>query len=114
MYRVDENGNVAVNEKYREILKLDKMLTEAGIPHTLERAIDGWQVCYPVSRRTDHYNCVMDAVENAGSYGHEKDLLEIMGLLTPEEADYDSVAGYLTAENVFNRIKKHWKRNKEN
>lgn len=31
-----------------------------------------------------------------------------MGLLTPEEAEQDSVCGWLTADNVFERIKKHW------
>jgi hypothetical protein len=31
--------------------------------------------------------------------------IEIMGLLTPEEQEYDSVVGYLTAEEVFRRIK---------
>lgn len=30
-----------------------------------------------------------------------------MGLLTPDEEEYDSVLGYLTAEDVFERIRKH-------
>lgn len=42
-----------------------------------------------------------------GCYGREKDLLEIMGLLTPEEEKINSVIGYLTAEDVFERITKY-------
>jgi hypothetical protein len=38
-------------------------------------------------------------------YGSEDGLLEIMGLLTPEEEGWDEVRGWLTAEDVFSRIK---------
>ena len=101
----DENGKYRLDEEYQEIKKLDQMLTEAKIPHTMERMMDGWQVCYPVQ---DPETRVMDAIQHYGSYGHEQDLLEIMGLLTPEEEQCDSVKGWLTAENVFERIKKHY------
>lgn len=94
------------NPEYKEILKLDQMLTEANIPHTLKCLMDGWQVCYPTERQTEE--CIMDAIEHRGSYGHECDELEIMGLLTPEEEVYDSVLGHLTAEDVFERIRKHY------
>ena len=99
------NNEMPLNPAYREILKLDQMLTDAHIPHTLRRLFDGWQVCYPNERSDD--NCVMDAVEHFGSYGKDEDRLEIMGLLTPEEEEGDSVLGYLTAEDVFDRIRKH-------
>ena len=99
-------GSWRTNPKYKEILKLDQMLTEENIPHTLSRAFDGWQVCYPNERKTEE--CIMDAIEHFGSYGHENDKLEIMGLLTPEEEEYDSVLGYLTAEDVFERIRKNY------
>ena len=89
---------------YKEILVLDKMLTSSGIPHTLKRFFDGWQVCYPAED-----DRVMDAIEHSGSYGNEKDLLEIMGLLTPEEQKHGSVLGYLTAQKVFERIERDWK-----
>jgi len=49
---------------------------------------------------------------NPMSYGHEEGLLEIMGLLTKEENEDDDVVGWLTAEDVFNRIVKDWKENK--
>lgn len=33
---------------------------------------------------------------------------EILGLLTEDETEDDWVAGYLTAQDVFERIKKHY------
>lgn len=88
---------------YKEIIKLDTMLTEHGIPHTLDPLYDGWQVCYPSKGES----LVMDAIEHYGSYGSSEDKLEIMGLLTPEEEAEDSVLGHLTADEVFMRIQKH-------
>lgn len=110
-----------------EIHKLHEMLTEAGIEHTFtDRTPDsmrehyervginwGYQVCvyYPDGNR------MISAIEGYGTYGfggwdhgtlgsdeRDGDLIEIMGLLTPEESEHDSVVGYLTAENVFQRI----------
>lgn len=103
----DENGKYILNENYTEILKLDKMLTEAQIPHTLQRFSDGWQVVYPSEEKR-----VADAVEHYGSYGHEENLLEIMGLIKPEET-CDSVLGWLTAEDVFQRFSEHYKGEKK-
>lgn len=98
-------GVWTTNPKYQEIRKLDNMLNDANIPHTFDTLMDGWQICYPYGRRDD--NCVMDVIEHSGSYGHDDDELEIMGLLTPEEEEWDSVLGNLTAEDVFERIRKH-------
>lgn len=94
----------STNSDYQEILKLDRMLTDASIPHTLDRLFDGWQVCYPTREEPE---LVMDAIEHYGSYGKDEDKLEIMGLLTPVEEECDSVLGHLTAEDVFERIRKH-------
>ena len=96
--------NYSTDSNYQEILKLDRMLTDASIPHTLDRLFDGWQVCYPTREEPE---LVMDAIEHYGSYGKDEDKLEIMGLLTPDEEEHDSVLGYLTAEDVFERIRKH-------
>lgn len=101
--------------KYNEIVKLHEMLLDAGIEHewgnrnpegypkwlTDEWNIDfGWQICvyYPDGKR------MISVIEGYGTYGVEDDLLEIMGLLTPEELEWDSVRGWLTAEDVFGRI----------
>lgn len=49
---------------------------------------------------------LISAIEGYGTYGVTADRIEIMGLLTPEERESDSVCGWLTAEDVFYRIKK--------
>ena len=74
-------GKYITDQFYREILRLDRMLCNEGIPHVLQKHTDGWQIIYP----KDGEERIMDAIENFGSYGSDKDLLEIMGLLTPEE-----------------------------
>ena len=104
----DENGKYITDDRYQEILKLDAMLVQKGIPHTLDKFMDGWQVIYPENGE----NRVMDAIEHLDSYGREDDLLEIMGLLTPEEQEHDSVLGWLTAQDVCSRIERHWKESK--
>lgn len=98
-----------VNPKYQEILKLHVMLLDKDIPHVIERYLDGWHISYPCTG----LDRVLSAVEIKGTYGAEKDLIEIMGLLTPEELLMDSVTGYLTAENVFDRIKRHYEEHME-
>ena len=101
----DVDGKYITDNRYQEILRLDAMLTEKQIPHTCQKVMDSWQVIYP----QDGKKRVMDAIEHCGSYGNEQDKLEIMGLLTQEEKKNDSVLGYLSAEEVFSRIDKHWK-----
>ena len=104
----DENGKYRLDENYTEILKLDKMLTDANIPHTLDRFLDGWQVIYPSKEKR-----IADAIQHYGSYGGSKNLLEIMGLVKPEETS-DSVLGYLTADDVFARMSEHYRRTPQN
>lgn len=108
MYSINDfydftTGTYFTNPAYKEILRLDVMLTEARIPHERARLMDGWQVWYPSK---EHY--ILDAIEHWSSYGKESDRLEIMGLFIPEEEEDDSVLGYLTAEEVFERIRKHY------
>ena len=100
-----EMRKLAPNPDYKEILKLDRMLSNAVIPHTCERLFDGWKVCYPSAKSEE---IVMDAIEHYGSFGHDNDTLEIMGLLTPEEEAIDSVLGHLSADEVFARIWFHY------
>ena len=112
-------------KKYKEIFKLKKMLEDEHIPFNwienwgydgteLEVArrvapdlTERYQICYPVFASEGR---VLSAVQGFGTYGAEDDLIEIMGLLTPEEKKHDVVAGYLTAEDVFERIKNHYKK----
>lgn len=94
-----KNGNYVTNPRYREISVLDKLLTNAEIPHEMCKMNDGWQINYPSSGDEQ----IMDAIEHFGSYGESEDLLEIMGLTH----NGDSVEGWLTAKEVFERIKIH-------
>lgn len=83
-------------------------------PRKLRRINWGYQI---VIYRPDGERLI-SAIEGYGTYGYggwdhgtgdtdekDGDLIEIMGLLTPEEQEHDSVVGYLTAEEVFRRIK---------
>lgn len=104
--------------KCEEIFKLHNMLAEAGIPHefldeTLIPIRKMYHIFYPsadeyerVLGLHDTYSSrVCSVIEWWDRYEREKDFLEIRGLLTPEEENADSVCGWLTAENVFERIK---------
>ena len=97
---------------YTEIFKLREMLIEAGIPHRFQELFDGWQVGYPRLPIGDDV-CICSAVEHFGSYGSAQNLIEIMGLLTDEELEDSPVLGHLTADEVFERIKAHWDKTKE-
>lgn len=96
------------NDEYKEIFRLKEMLEKAKIPFEFRNIFNGYQICYPeANKKKEDCKCVCSVIEHDGSYGHEKDMLEIMGLLTDEEAKNDSVLGWLTAEDVFMRIEAH-------
>ena len=110
------------NDSFQEIQKLDGLLTEAGIPHDFFPHFlgAGFQLVYyghkgkpqpqPGVTHGPGVGAVCSAVETNFSYGHENDRIEIAGLLSEEEKRelLDTVKGNLTAEDVFERIKKHW------
>ena len=100
-----------LNPNYKEIGRLLEMLSETDIPHSYHKIFDGWQIGYPCLYAEG--DCICSVIEHFGSYGHHVDLLEIRGLLTEEEklTNYGTL-GYLTAEEVFERIKSHWEANK--
>lgn len=93
------------NVDLTEFNKLAKMLEDEGIPHSNEpffRLANGRQIILFDSNRKR----IADAVCHHGSYGgRQSGLLEIMGALTEEESEQDSVLGWLTAEEVFKRFK---------
>lgn len=105
--------------KYNEILKLKDMLDEAKIPYQsftddffkVKDKLDTAPLCVVDLLRKQYpayqlrLNKDIDVIEHWGSYGNEEDLLEIMGALTEEEHEHDSVLGHLTAEEVFKRFK---------
>lgn len=98
--------------QYEEIWKLKHLLEHYDIPFTWdEEHFDGCHIMYPKKGET-----VCSVVEFNGSYGYRKNLLEIQGLMTKKELKEteDTVLGYLTAEDVFRRIKKHYKKTMKN
>jgi hypothetical protein len=108
--------------EYKEILKLKEMLEKANIPFKFTDDLFNTKSIHIELRQQiqdlikDQYpaysiqiiknsKVLCDAIENTLSYGNEEDLLEIMGGLTEEEQENDSVLGYLTAKEVFKRFK---------
>ena len=87
------------------IIKLHYLLKSNGIPHTLiDRVERGWQILYP---DTEAFIPTDDTVVSV-IQGDNRDLLGIMGLLTPEENHRGVVARELTVADVFGRIQAHW------
>ena len=87
-----------------EMIKLITLLEGAHVPYeTREHWRGTIQVAYP-----SFENTICDVVCFPGSYGYEQGLLEIMGLVDEEEVG-DTVEGYLTATEVFQRIYKNCK-----
>lgn len=84
--------------KYKEILRLKKMLSKSVIPHEMRKVHGGWQIGYPVLPPDTRNVC--SVIEHTFSYGNREDLLEIMGLTRND----DYVEGYLSAEDVYERI----------
>lgn len=100
--------------KYTAILKLKKMLDEANIPYQsftddhlgmkdfiTENPL--YADMYPMYAL--RLNDKIDVIQGYSTYGGRQDLLEIMGAMTVEEIEHDSVVGWLTAEEVFKRFK---------
>lgn len=98
-----------MNINFQQIFKLKEMLEKAMIPFVFRELKDfgGYQILYPEIGE----NNICDVILHNGSHGCKQGLLEIMGLVDKEKVG-DDVEGYLTADECFNRIKKHFKENK--
>ena len=79
-----------------ELTKLMVGLMERNIGFTFTPFMNGGKV-----QVTDNS---WDAICHDGSYGHNEGLLEIMGSIVQNE--YDSVEGYLTADEILKRLNK--------
>ncbi len=106
--------------QYTEIFELKEMLEGANIPFVYtnesfmltDLVFEKHHIEYPCSWQEETRYRVCSVIQGRGTYGAEQNLLEIMGLLTEEEQKNDCVAGWLTAEDVFNRIKEHYEGSK--
>ena len=86
---------------YNEIFKLKELLEKGNIPFDFKNFHDGYQI---IIKNKNNFR-IADVIENEYSHGNEEDLLEIMGGLTEEEEEFDSVLGWLSSEEVFKRFK---------
>ena len=84
-----------------EMQKLIQLLATENIPLqvTINWIDNSQQVWYPNQK-----DAICDVICHRYSYGGKEGLLEIMGL---SEMEDDDVEGWLTAEDVFKRIKEH-------
>ena len=111
-------AEVEFNEKYSEIFKLHEMLLIEDIPHDfIERDMGGrlfvYQILYP---NKESWDCMLPGegardmtcsiIEGPDTRGGDQNRLEIYGLFHGTDPDFDSLVGYLTAENVYNEIVK--------
>ncbi len=93
------------NVDLTEFNKLAKMLECANIPHTNEPFYILWGNGRQICLLNNDGERLADVICHAGSYCCDDGLLQIMGALTEEESEHDSVLGWLTAEEVFKRFK---------
>ena len=86
--------------------KLEEYLRENGIKYERIDTKDTHQINVPNSKDKE-----WDAICHYGSFGYKEGLLEIYGSIVPENVG-DTVEGYLTAEDVINRMNDYEKRNR--
>lgn len=94
----------------KEIDRLAFLLERDNIPFERQEvntvpSIELTRIQYPCDK-----DFVCSAIQGTYTYGGNLNLIEIMGLLTPKEEEQDEVVGYLTADEVYERIKNHYKR----
>ena len=86
---------------YNAIIEVSENLKELNIPHKIISLYDGYQIKFPFTKA--------DIIEHEFSYGHEKDLMEVMGfnwniIQKGEYAKYDDVLGYLSVREVLKLV----------
>lgn len=107
------NENKPFIKCYEEFNKLENYLKENGYEYTrrrrateeLEKAVPldfGEQICV-----YENGKVVWDAIFGAGTYGAEVGLLEVMGEAVVKDGGENSVNGWLTAEDIIERLKEY-------
>lgn len=76
----------------------EKIIEEGFIEFGVEIGFRNQIVVYKDDKRD------WDAICQPGSYGYEKGLLEVMGERVVRESDGDGVCGFLTAQEVIDRL----------
>ena len=98
--------------KYTEIFKLKDMLDAIDLEYEFyDRSIDIGEYKhyhYQIILLDEKGDRIVSVVQGSCTYGGDNNKLEIMGLLTPEEEEHDSVVGWLTADEVYERIMNYY------
>lgn len=87
----------------KEIFVLKEMLEKEKIPFEFLKPNENWYQIYYPAYNNGRFVC--SVIQSSFSYGGNLDLLEIMGL---QETD-NHVKGWLSANEVFERINNHYK-----
>lgn len=89
----------------KEIFRLKEMLEKENIPFEFieRKEVEGYQLAYPKFLKPNEIIEAVSVIQHKFSYGNDVNLLEIW------ETSKGDVEGYLSAEDVFERIKKHYK-----
>lgn len=88
----------------REINKLVHYLADKEMNYELHETFNG----YIVIVYDEEGERSWDAICHDGSYGHELGLLEVMGQTVVRDT-YDTVEGYLTANDIIKRLEENKK-----
>lgn len=96
-----------MKEKYTEIFRLKEMLERENIPFEFEKDEEYKEYIIRIPKEYNKEDCLMIVYQGEYTYGGRNNLLEICGGTTLEERKEqgEEYLGYLTAENVFERIK---------
>lgn len=96
-----------MKEKYTEIFRLKEMLEKENIPFEFEKDEEYKEYIIRIPKEYSKEECLMIVYQGEYTYGGRNNLLEICGGTTLEERKEqgEEYLGYLTAENVLERIR---------
>lgn len=96
--------------KYTEIFKLKEKLDAIDLEYEFHNRApkDIGYEHYQIILLDENNNRIVSVIQGNGTYGGNNNKLEIMGLLTPEEEEHDCVLGWLTADEVYERIMNYY------
>ena len=96
--------------EYTEIFKLKEKLDAIDLDYEFHDR--GYKTLryehYQILLLDENEERIVSVVQGSGTYGANQNRLEIMGLLTPEEEECDSVVGWLSADEVYERIMNYY------
>lgn len=101
----EECGQLNILERYLKEhgIKYERIDKEKLLDN--EKRIAQMEI-HQINALDDTGNKLWDVIFHPGSYGYEQGKLELYGCLVDEGKDGDSVAGWLTAQDVIERIER--------